>query len=40
MNETPLSLHTAISVSHLNHYYGEGSLKKQILFDIAIRFEL
>ncbi|MBD2627013.1 DevA family ABC transporter ATP-binding protein [Trichormus variabilis] len=26
----------AISISNLNHYYGEGSLKKQILFDINL----
>ncbi|NJL37113.1 MAG: Flp pilus assembly complex ATPase component TadA [Leptolyngbyaceae cyanobacterium RM2_2_4] len=25
-----------ISVRHLNHYYGQGSLKKQILFDINL----
>ncbi|WP_156481585.1 ATP-binding cassette domain-containing protein, partial [Anabaena sp. 4-3] len=31
MLETP-----AIAISQLNHYYGEGSLKKQILFDINL----
>jgi putative ABC transport system ATP-binding protein len=25
-----------ISISHLNHYYGRGSLRKQILFDINL----
>ncbi|MFM7407417.1 MAG: DevA family ABC transporter ATP-binding protein [Cuspidothrix sp.] len=25
-----------ISITNLNHYYGEGSLKKQILFDINL----
>ncbi len=25
-----------ISIRHLNHYYGQGSLKKQILFDINL----
>jgi len=25
---------SAISISHLNHYYGTGSLQKQVLFDI------
>ncbi|WP_414755994.1 DevA family ABC transporter ATP-binding protein [Anabaena sp. CCY 9910] len=29
----------AISISHLNHYYGEGSLKKQILFDINLTIQ-
>ncbi|BAY38186.1 ABC transporter-like protein [Nostoc sp. NIES-2111] len=29
----------AISISHLNHYYGEGSLKKQILFDINLEIK-
>ncbi|WP_353932783.1 DevA family ABC transporter ATP-binding protein [Okeanomitos corallinicola TIOX110] len=34
MNTTP-----AISVSNLNHYYGEGTLKKQILFDINLEIK-
>ncbi|MDF5723949.1 MAG: DevA family ABC transporter ATP-binding protein [Rhizonema sp. PD37] len=25
-----------VTIQHLNHYYGKGSLKKQILFDINI----
>jgi putative ABC transport system ATP-binding protein len=29
----------AISISHLNHYYGEGTLKKQILFDINLEIQ-
>jgi putative ABC transport system ATP-binding protein len=29
----------AIDISHLNHYYGEGSLKKQILFDINLTIQ-
>lgn len=29
----------AIAISHLNHYYGEGSLKKQILFDINLEIQ-
>jgi putative ABC transport system ATP-binding protein len=27
----------AISISHLNHYYGQGSLRKQVLFDINLQ---
>ncbi|UKO99002.1 DevA family ABC transporter ATP-binding protein [Nostoc sp. UHCC 0870] len=30
---------SAIAISHLNHYYGEGSLKKQILFDINLEIK-
>jgi putative ABC transport system ATP-binding protein len=29
-------LPTAISISHLNHFYGEGSLRKQVLFDVEL----
>jgi putative ABC transport system ATP-binding protein len=29
----------AISISHLNHYYGDGSLRKQVLFDINLQIE-
>ncbi len=25
-----------ISIQYLNHYYGKGSLKKQILYDINL----
>jgi putative ABC transport system ATP-binding protein len=34
MNTTP-----AISVSKLNHYYGEGTLKKQILFNVNLEIQ-
>jgi putative ABC transport system ATP-binding protein len=27
----------AISISHLNHYYGQGSLRKQVLFNINLK---
>ena len=36
------AIHTAtpaISISHLNHYYGQGSLKKQVLFDINLHID-
>ncbi|HEY9846326.1 MAG TPA: ATP-binding cassette domain-containing protein, partial [Candidatus Caenarcaniphilales bacterium] len=29
----------AISITHLNHYYGQGSLQKQVLFDINLQIE-
>jgi putative ABC transport system ATP-binding protein len=29
-------MYPAISIRHLNHYYGQGSLKKQVLFDINL----
>jgi putative ABC transport system ATP-binding protein len=29
----------AISINHLNHYYGQGSLKKQVLFDINLHID-
>jgi putative ABC transport system ATP-binding protein len=29
----------AISMSQLNHYYGQGSLRKQILFDINLQVD-
>ena len=34
MNKTP-----AISVSNLSHFYGKGTLKKQILFDINLEIK-
>lgn len=34
--ETPVP---AISMTHLNHYYGKGSLQKQVLFDINLQIE-
>jgi len=27
----------ALSVDHLNHYYGQGALRKQVLFDINLQ---
>jgi putative ABC transport system ATP-binding protein len=29
----------AILISHLNHYYGQGSLQKQVLFDINLKID-
>lgn len=29
----------AIAIRHLNHYYGQGSLKKQVLFDINLHID-
>jgi putative ABC transport system ATP-binding protein len=29
----------AIAISHLNHYYGRGSLQKQVLFDIDLQID-
>jgi putative ABC transport system ATP-binding protein len=29
-------MYPAISIRHLNHYYGQGSLQKQVLFDINL----
>ncbi len=31
-----ISATPAIAVSHLNHYYGQGALRKQVLFDINL----
>ena len=25
-----------IRIEHLNHFYGKGNLRKQILFDVAV----
>lgn len=33
------SLSTAISISELNHFYGEGSLRKQVLFDVELAIQ-
>jgi putative ABC transport system ATP-binding protein len=30
---------SAIFIRHLNHYYGQGSLKKQVLFDINLHID-
>jgi putative ABC transport system ATP-binding protein len=27
---------SAISISNLNHYFGQGQLRKQVLFDINL----
>jgi putative ABC transport system ATP-binding protein len=29
----------AIAIAHLNHYYGQGSLRKQVLFNINLQIE-
>lgn len=34
--ETPVP---AILMTHLNHYYGQGSLRKQVLFDINLQID-
>ena len=31
--------HPVISIQQLNHYFGEGSLKKQVLFDINLEIQ-
>jgi len=35
-NNSPSSLEPVISVSNLNHYFGSGGLRKQVLFDINL----
>ncbi len=35
-NSTTFDLEPAISISNLNHYFGEGALRKQVLFDINL----
>jgi len=39
MSKSPETLVPAISMTNLNHYYGQGSLRKQILFDINLQIE-
>jgi putative ABC transport system ATP-binding protein len=34
-----MSQSVAISIAHLNHYYGQGSLRKQVLFNINLQIE-
>lgn len=34
-----MSQSIAISIAHLNHYYGQGSLQKQVLFDINLQID-
>jgi putative ABC transport system ATP-binding protein len=38
---TPEAVHSgpAISIANLNYYYGQGSLRKQVLFDINLQIE-
>ncbi|MBD2166390.1 DevA family ABC transporter ATP-binding protein [Calothrix membranacea FACHB-236] len=36
---TTLALKPVINISNLNHYFGEGSLKKQVLFDINLEIK-
>ena len=35
-SEVISSSETVISVSNLNHYFGKGTLQKQVLFDINL----
>ncbi|NEQ27748.1 MAG: ATP-binding cassette domain-containing protein, partial [Microcoleus sp. SIO2G3] len=30
---------SAISIANLNHYYGQGSLRKQVLFNINLQIQ-
>ena len=34
---SPMSPSSAISIAHLNHYYGQATLRKQILFEINLQ---
>lgn len=34
-----MSQSVAISIAHLNHYYGQGSLRKQVLSDINLQID-
>ncbi|BAY99483.1 ABC transporter-like protein [Tolypothrix tenuis PCC 7101] len=36
---TTLALKPVININNLNHYFGEGSLKKQVLFDINLEIK-
>ncbi|MFW9261961.1 DevA family ABC transporter ATP-binding protein [Nostoc sp. CALU 546] len=38
-NSTLSTLESVISVSNLNHYFGEGGLRKQVLFDINLEIK-
>lgn len=38
-DSTAFDLEPVISVSHLNHYFGEGGLRKQVLFDINLEIQ-
>lgn len=35
----PIRSEPAISIAHLNHYYGQGSLRKPVLFDINLQID-
>jgi putative ABC transport system ATP-binding protein len=37
--KTPETSTSAIAIRQLNHYYGQGSLKKQVLFDINLHID-
>ncbi len=39
MSKSPEMPVPAISMTHLNHYYGQGSLQKQVLFDINLQID-
>ncbi|BDA73009.1 ABC transporter-like [Calothrix sp. PCC 7716] len=32
-------MHSAITITNLNHYYGQGDLQKQVLFDINLEIQ-
>ncbi len=36
---TKIATQMVIEVSQLNHYFGEGALKKQVLFDINLQLK-
>ena len=36
ISTTPFAPEQAIKIEHLNFYFGEGELKKQVLFDISL----
>ncbi|TAF07587.1 MAG: ATP-binding cassette domain-containing protein [Nostocales cyanobacterium] len=38
-DQNSMGLGTVINISHLNHYFGEGVLKKQVLFDINLEIK-
>ncbi|MCU0565543.1 MAG: DevA family ABC transporter ATP-binding protein [Oculatellaceae cyanobacterium Prado106] len=37
--DRPIAAQPTIAVTHLNHYYGQGNLQKQILFDLNLRID-
>ena len=36
MNNQRLKLEEVVNINNLNHFFGEGKLKKQILFDVDL----